>query len=132
MSVQLIQQYYAKVEQMIGYGGTRNESTLRKPFQDLLEQYARSKNLVLVPEVEYDNDAAPGARRVRISFRDLFRPGMGARTLQGKETQRPDDCGKIQYLQVRRLQGVRDRVIGENVHSLGQNDGDYQGDAGIV
>ena len=53
MSVQLIQQYYAKVEQMIRYGGTRNESTLRKPFQDLLEQYARSKNLVLVPEVEY-------------------------------------------------------------------------------
>jgi predicted helicase len=53
MSIQLIQQYYAKVEQMIRYGGTRNESTLRKPFQDLLEQYARSKNLVLVPEVEY-------------------------------------------------------------------------------
>jgi hypothetical protein len=53
MSVQLIQQYYAKVEQMIRYGGTRNESTLRKPFLDLLEQYARSKNLLLVPEVEY-------------------------------------------------------------------------------
>lgn len=53
MSIQLIQQYYANVEKMIRYGGTRNESTLRKPFQDLLEQYARSKNLVLVPEVEY-------------------------------------------------------------------------------
>jgi predicted helicase len=53
MSIQLIQQYYAKVEQMIRYGGTRNESTLRKPFQDLLEAYARSKNLVLVPEVEF-------------------------------------------------------------------------------
>jgi predicted helicase len=53
MSIQLIQQYYSKVEQMIRYGGTRNESTLRKPFQDLLEQYARSKNLLLVPEVEY-------------------------------------------------------------------------------
>lgn len=53
MSIQLIQQYYAKVERLIQYGGTRNESTLRKPFQDLLEQYARSKNLLLVPEVEY-------------------------------------------------------------------------------
>ncbi len=52
MSIQLIQQYYTKVEQMIRYGGTRNESSLRKPFQDLLEQYARSKNLVLVAEVE--------------------------------------------------------------------------------
>lgn len=53
MSIQLVQQYYAKVDQMIRYGGTRNESTLRKPFQDLLEQYAHSKKLVLVPEVEY-------------------------------------------------------------------------------
>jgi predicted helicase len=53
MSVQLIQQYYAKVEKLIQYSGTRNESTLRKAFQDLLEQYAHSKNLLLVPEVEY-------------------------------------------------------------------------------
>ncbi len=53
MSIQLVQQYYSKVDQMIRYGGTRNESTLRKPFQDLLEQYAHSKKLVLVPEVEY-------------------------------------------------------------------------------
>ena len=53
MSIQLVQQYYAKVDQMIRYGGTRNESTLRKPFQDLLEQYAHSKKLVLVPEVEF-------------------------------------------------------------------------------
>ncbi len=52
MSIQLIQQYYSKVEQVIRYGGSWNESSLRKPFQDLLEQYARSKNLVLVGEVE--------------------------------------------------------------------------------
>lgn len=52
MSIQLIQQYYAKVEQIIRYGGSRNEGSLRKPFQDLLEQYARAKNLVLVAEVE--------------------------------------------------------------------------------
>lgn len=57
MSVQLIQQYHAKVEQLTRYGGSRNESTLRKPFQDLLEHYARAKNLVLVPEVEYTTQA---------------------------------------------------------------------------
>ncbi len=51
MSIQLIQQYYSKVEQIIRYSGVRNESSLRKPFQDLLEQYARSKKLVLVAEV---------------------------------------------------------------------------------
>ena len=55
MSIQLIQNYYTKVEQMIRYGGTRNESSLRKPFQDLLEQYARGKNLVLVAEVEMES-----------------------------------------------------------------------------
>ena len=52
MSIKLIQQFYTKVEQIIRYGGSRNESSLRKPFQDLLEQYARAKNLVLVAEVE--------------------------------------------------------------------------------
>ena len=52
MSVQLIQQYYTAVEKIIQYSGTRNESSLRKPFQDLLEQYARAKNLLLVAEVE--------------------------------------------------------------------------------
>lgn len=52
MSIQLIQQYYSKVEQVIRYGGSRNEQSLRKPFQDLLEQYARARNLVLVAEVE--------------------------------------------------------------------------------
>lgn len=53
MSVQLIQQYHSKVEKLIRYGGSRNESALRKAFHDLLEQYAASKNLLLVPEVEY-------------------------------------------------------------------------------
>ncbi len=51
MSIQLIQQYYSNVEKLIRYGGTRNESSLRKAFQELLDHYARSKNLVLVPEV---------------------------------------------------------------------------------
>ena len=51
MSIQLIQQYYSSVDKLIRYGGTRNESSLRKAFQELLDHYARSKNLVLVPEV---------------------------------------------------------------------------------
>lgn len=61
MSVQLIQQYYAKVERIIRYSGSRNESALRKPFQDLLEAYALSRNLLLVPEVEV---RTRGGRRV--------------------------------------------------------------------
>ena len=52
MSIALIQKYYAEIDRIIRYGGSRNESSLRKPFQDLLEGYARAKNLVLVAEVE--------------------------------------------------------------------------------
>jgi hypothetical protein len=61
MSIQLIQQYYAKVERLIRYGGTHNEGALRKPFQELLDAYAQGKGLVLVPEVEY---AAASGRKV--------------------------------------------------------------------
>jgi len=53
VSIQLIQQYHSKVEKLIRYGGSRNESALRKAFQDLLEQYATGRNLLLVPEVEF-------------------------------------------------------------------------------
>ena len=53
MSKQLIQQYRAQVEKLIRYGGSRNESVLRKAFQELLDHYARSKNLEMVPEVEF-------------------------------------------------------------------------------
>ncbi len=42
ISIQLIQKYYTKLDKVIRYGGSRNESSLRKPFQDLLEQYADS------------------------------------------------------------------------------------------
>jgi hypothetical protein len=52
MSIQLIQKYYAEVEKLIRYGGSRNESSLRRAFINLLESYASSKNLVLVPELE--------------------------------------------------------------------------------
>lgn len=53
MSKQLIQQYYSKVEKLIRYGGTRNESSLRKAFLELLDHYAHSKGLELIPELEY-------------------------------------------------------------------------------
>ena len=62
MSIQLIQQYYSNVEKLIRYGGTRNESSLRKAFQELLDHCARSKNLLLVPEV---GDIGKRGRTVR-------------------------------------------------------------------
>lgn len=53
MSIKSVQEYYAKVEKLIRYGGSRNESVVRKAFQELLDHYASSKNLLLVPEVEF-------------------------------------------------------------------------------
>ncbi len=52
MSVQQIHQYHANVERVIRYSGSRNESALRKCFHDLLQAYATSKSLLLVPEIE--------------------------------------------------------------------------------
>ena len=53
MSLQLIQQYHTKVDKLIQYGGSRNESALRGPFQTLLEQYCADKTLELIAELEY-------------------------------------------------------------------------------
>ncbi|VAW43493.1 ATP-dependent RNA helicase YejH [hydrothermal vent metagenome] len=53
MSIQLIQQYHAQVEKIIRYGDSRKETAVRKPFQDLLEHYARQRNLEMIAELEY-------------------------------------------------------------------------------
>jgi len=83
MSIQLIQQYYSKVEQIIRYGGSRNESSLRKPFQDLLEQYARAKNLVLVAGGRSgDGLEARDAHSARWGFEGCAAPGLGLLGIQ--------------------------------------------------
>jgi hypothetical protein len=41
MSIQLIQKYYTEIDKIILYSGSRNESSLRRSYQGLLEGYAR-------------------------------------------------------------------------------------------
>lgn len=53
MSLQLIQQYHTRIDKIIQYGGSHNESSLRFAFQTLLEQYCADKNLELIAELEY-------------------------------------------------------------------------------
>ena len=53
MSLQLINQYYSKLERLIQYGGSRHEQSVRGAFQQLLENYANSQNLELIAELEY-------------------------------------------------------------------------------
>ena len=59
MSLQLVQQFQRDLEQLIQYGGTRNESSVRAACQELLRGLARSHDLELVPEVAYK---APGMK----------------------------------------------------------------------
>ena len=53
MSKLLISQYYNKVDQIIQYGGSRKETSIRVEFQNLLNKYCRSKDFLLIPELEY-------------------------------------------------------------------------------
>ena len=52
MSLQLVSQYQVRLERLIAYGGSRNETSVRAAFQDLLDRYAAAKNLALVTELE--------------------------------------------------------------------------------
>jgi hypothetical protein len=53
MSLNLIQEYHRKVEEIIQYGGSRNETSIRLAFQKLIEQYCSDKKIELIPELAY-------------------------------------------------------------------------------
>jgi hypothetical protein len=51
MSVYSVKQYYAEVEKIIHYGGTKKETAIRNSFFNLLNEYAKQKGLMLIPEI---------------------------------------------------------------------------------
>jgi len=51
MSIQSINNYYNKISQYKRFGGTRNETSLRRAFANLLEEYCLAKNLQFVDEL---------------------------------------------------------------------------------
>ena len=53
MSTLIISHYYAEVEKVMQYGGTKKETAIRGAFQHLLNQYCEPKHLLLIPELEY-------------------------------------------------------------------------------
>jgi len=53
MSLQLISKYYSEVENFIRFGGTSKESSIRRPFENLLNEYAQKQNLMLIADLEY-------------------------------------------------------------------------------
>lgn len=51
MSIHSIQQYQKEVENIIHFGGTKKETAIRNAFYNLLNEYAKQKGLMIVPEV---------------------------------------------------------------------------------
>lgn len=51
MSEFSIRQYQNEVEKIIHFGGTRKETAIRNAFYNLLNEYAKPKGLMIVPEV---------------------------------------------------------------------------------
>ncbi len=51
MSKLLIQQYYTALDKTIQYGGSRNETSIRTAFVNLINEYAQKRNLYLITEL---------------------------------------------------------------------------------
>jgi hypothetical protein len=63
MSIYAIQQYHKELEKIIHYGGSKKETAIRNSFYNLLNEYARSKDLMLIPEISTKNKAGKVIRR---------------------------------------------------------------------
>ncbi len=53
MSRLLVENYHKEVQNLISFGGSRKETSIRTAFQRLLEQYCKKKDFVLVPELDF-------------------------------------------------------------------------------
>jgi len=53
MSIQLIERYYSEIEDIIKFGGSAKETTIRPAFIRLLNGYAETQNHKLLLELPY-------------------------------------------------------------------------------
>ncbi|MBM2813940.1 MAG: adenine specific methyltransferase, partial [Ignavibacteria bacterium] len=53
MSRLLVENYHKEVENLISFGGSKKETSIRTAFQRLLEEYCKKKDFILVPELDY-------------------------------------------------------------------------------
>src|SRR3989337_1959750 len=53
MSRRLIEDYYHEVDKVKQYGGSNKELSLRSEFANLLNSYCKTKNLLLIQELDY-------------------------------------------------------------------------------
>ncbi len=55
MSIYAIHHYYTELEKIIHFGGSKKETAIRNAFYNLLNEYARGKELLLVTEISTKN-----------------------------------------------------------------------------
>ena len=53
MSSFLISKYLSAVDKIVRYGGSKNESSIKNAFASLINDYAETNQLILIPELEY-------------------------------------------------------------------------------
>lgn len=51
MSIHAIHKYHQELERIIHFGGTKKETSIRVAFQNLLNEYSKQKDLILIPEI---------------------------------------------------------------------------------
>jgi len=54
MSKLLVNQYYNQLDNLIQFGGSRNEKSIRRAFENLLNEYCQTRNFLLVAELHLD------------------------------------------------------------------------------
>jgi predicted helicase len=76
MTLPVIRHYYDELEKVIQFGGTKKETAIRTAFYILLNEYARSKGLMVVPEV-----SIPGTKGKNVTpdgtLKDALRQDIG-------------------------------------------------------
>ena len=53
MSRLLVTRYHTEVAQIIQYGGSKKETSIRNAFERLLNEYCRPRNYLLIPELDF-------------------------------------------------------------------------------
>ncbi|MDO9230631.1 MAG: type ISP restriction/modification enzyme [Syntrophales bacterium] len=93
MSLQLIQEYHHKVQEILQYGGSRNETAIRPAFQKLLEQYCTDKKIELILELHlgYEKtdlyplkriDKRPEPGKPPLTIKAILKADQANRTIQ--------------------------------------------------
>lgn len=59
MPRQLIERYKAEVEKIIKFGASKQESSIKNAFYNLLNTYCENRQLILVPELKYKTGIIP-------------------------------------------------------------------------